>query len=684
MKTRLLRIVSGLAVCLLMLGCLSFTAAAETRTQDLFTLETTRNMGISVGYDKEPPAVEFLSPDGEVFGAQAVQEGKMTQSDSGKALFFRIPNAKAGTWQIRYDKKSNTELEIHYAPYAEGLSIRDFSFTKTKDGALSVSFLAAHSTNLRYEYTIYAAVTEDHSVLGKKELARGSAKANETQEIGVSLAKLSSYGSYHLLLEVSGQDNGLEVFDERLAENTFAYSDPNMPAAPENFYLEVNAASGELRIQWDQTEARHNETLVAVYYNDSSEPAYYDTFASGHTATALAFDLESTQKLRVDLLYKNNGRASAIASRTIDMATARKVEIRCDDITNAAQAEVIYDLSGLTGGSFKGILTVNEKEQELAMQGKGSFAIRLEPFENQVSLCWYYDAQTAIKVEKTIYSDRLAPALNIPDAGKTVKTDQPTYILTGTVDAGCTVTVNGNAVATDANGIFTATLELAVGENVFTVVATGPNHNKTQQIVVVERTDTGLIPTSGPLATVMQYIPLAACVLLTMGLGWFVLASRKNYLRRRDQRSKREAVLLLVRDCCIFAAVLFAVATAAFVVLLLTTEDKLNSVEFYELVAGSGIFAGYELLQLKQTYADWIGICAGGLGVMVLLIVWLSLSAKKPKKKKPYVQVYHVDPAETKPQEQTLPQKEASRFCTQCGAENSSTAQFCKSCGKRL
>lgn len=690
MKNRILRILAVVTACWLLLSCVSTSVAAETQTSELFTLEAERNMGIAVTYTAEPPAVEFIAPNGDIYGADAIQSGKMTCTDSGDALFFRIPNADAGTWQIRYDKKSNPEIEVNYAPYAESLAIQKFKFSQTDESTLQVSFTANHSENMRYEYKIYAALTENGSVIGQKEIGSGSATANQSYETSVSLRALSSYGNYQLYLEVTGQDNGLEVFDNMVADGTFSYTNPDAPAAPDNFYTQYNVADDSLRIDWSQTSAHRCDTLVAVYYDDATSPAYYSTFDTSVSVTELVTE-ETAKTIRVDLSYKNyRGVYSQIASRTIDVAMAKAVSLSGADITTSAQAQIVYDLSGLEGGPFKAQLQVNDKPvQELSLQGKNSFAIQLESFNNTVSLVWYYNEFTAFKVSGDIYSDRLAPSLSIPDAGDIIKTDKGTYVLTGTVDAGCTVTVNGDKIKVDKNGIFTEKLKLKAGENVFTVIATGPNGNHTQQTFTVEYVLPGVLPTSGPWAVALQYAPLAASALVALALGLFILRSRVLYQRRREN-SVWAARMLLLRDCSIFLMGLAIAATAAMGGLLAATISKINSVAFYDVAVKEGVKGAYALLQLRHTYLIWTIVTGAVVLVAIGLWVLFAILAKKPPKEKPPKppKAPKAPRAPLFPKAPNTPAAHAAptrgHFCGACGTENKPGAKFCKGCGASL
>lgn len=618
MKKRISRIFIMLLACLLLIGGLPLTASAETLTTELFTLSETKNMGISIGYDTEPPSVEFIAPNGEIFGSKAISSGKMTKTDSGTALFFRIPNAKAGTWQIKYDKKGNSELDISYAPYATSIAIDKFTFSQENESSLRVQFSVSHSKKLYYTYTISAVLYENGEVKGQKELLNGSANTGKQQDVNVNLDKLSTYSSYKLMLEVDGEDNGVPVFDSKVSDKTFAYVDPYADAAPEGFFLEIGTVEGSLFIDWSQTYANYKKTLVAVFFDDATEPNYHNTFEAEYSQTEIGLDLSNTKKLRVEISYTDYyGKQSLVASRTVDLSLASKVTLKGEDVSNALSAEIAYDLTGLAGAPFKAILKVNETEEELQLKGKDSFSIQLAKHQNTVDLVWYLDEITAFRINKELYSDRTAPLLNLPGIGSKVVTDKTPYILTGYVDAGCTVTINGSEVAVDANGIFTTELPLVVGENDFTIIATSVTGNRTQQIITVEWVLPSaeldiLFSGSGQFVVLLSYFPLFAAVALSVTLCLFILLSKKKFQNRKAVRGNKHAILALSADSTLLLSILCGIIALIFAALWIFISIKVNSAYFYDVVKNSNINEAYKLLTTRDKYM-WSTIIAAGI-----------------------------------------------------------------------
>ena len=102
-------------------AALSITAFTANETKDLFTLDQSYNMAVSILFDKEKPDVSFINPAGAVIGGDS-----LTYEEGDGWIQYYIPNAMSGAWKITYDKKSNTTFEIGYSSYMNPISISSF------------------------------------------------------------------------------------------------------------------------------------------------------------------------------------------------------------------------------------------------------------------------------------------------------------------------------------------------------------------------------------------------------------------------------------------------------------------------------------------------------------------------------------------------------------------------------
>ena len=138
-----------LTAILLIISTLAFsaTAYAASETKDLFTIDSTYDMAVSVLFDKEQPKISFTAPDGTVI------DGENLRFDKGDDwVQYYIQDAAPGTWGITYDKLSNTEFEVNYSSYTNPIEITDFTFGTAEENYLPVTFTVASEDEGSYEY----------------------------------------------------------------------------------------------------------------------------------------------------------------------------------------------------------------------------------------------------------------------------------------------------------------------------------------------------------------------------------------------------------------------------------------------------------------------------------------------------------------------------------------------------
>lgn len=148
-------------------------AAPGMQTAQIFNLGSASNMAVTISYDTERPTVSFIAPDGTEVTTDTLSSDA---DDTAMVLCYYIPDAAAGQWQISYDKKSNDELDVSWAPYSNALIISQFEFATPFTGTqgTQVSFTVDSIAPGAYEYVLYAAITDsDARVTGQRELVSG-------------------------------------------------------------------------------------------------------------------------------------------------------------------------------------------------------------------------------------------------------------------------------------------------------------------------------------------------------------------------------------------------------------------------------------------------------------------------------------------------------------------------------
>ncbi len=619
------QLASVLLAALLVLSCfagLAVPAAAETVTEDLFELTQSRNMAIRVDYDTAPPTVSFLSPSGDAYDESAVADGKMTTADTGEALFFYIPNAEAGTWQIVYDKGANAELSFTWGPYAEAATINELTYTVEGD-RLNANFLVSYVDDSYFSYTFSAVILDENgNAVGKKELGTGSARAGEMQEARLWLDGLNTYDAYHLMMEITLDSGGIDVFDSKITPDAFAYTNDDTPAAMEGFDVEVGVSASYLRVDWTETRLYGADAyILAVYRNDEAEPFYYEKLDSSVYVEEIAADHTAASKYRVELRYQDWSLVSEPAVMEIDLSMKDLLTIPTEEVTNKAQIKVQYDFSDFSD-PVRTILTLNGTAEELLPTGEGFFTMDLEEYRNDISVLWYASEDLAFCVSGSIHADFKAPSLHLYEVtSDRVRTEKSEYILVGTTSAGATLTVGETTVTVGEDGAFSVTLPLENGDNAFTVTATSPSGNTAEQSFTVERISAVVAfddaDGDGKTSPILAFLPLILSVIGTAILSVFVVLSVRRFARQKREKSVYLAIKTLVSNVFFLAAFVLAVIAGFAAWDWIAQNKALLSPEFYEM-AEQSISAAHAAIEARDA-AFFRTVLFGAIAVGALL-----------------------------------------------------------------
>jgi hypothetical protein len=616
------KLLSAIFAVILLLGILPVTTLAAEDV--LFELSEPRNMSITVAYENDPPDISFIAPTGEIYDSAAIAAGKMELYDSGSVLYFRIPNAYVGQWKIVYDKKNNSTIEVNCAPYVDAMSIDYFSYTKTdNDARLETKFKVSHGDNSNtysyYTYTIWAVVMENDFVSGKVALRTSSARIGEECTQTVSLDVLNSYSDYKLMLEVYMDSYGVEVFDTCIADNSFSYTNPNTPEPIQDFKVEVGVTDQYIRLDWSDYDVYCDAYIVVIRAEGADEPVYAAELGSNETATEVLVDL-SVPSVTCEIAYKNhNGVVSQYASKTIDLSHANLLTFECDEVTSAVEGKVAYDFTAFSG-PITATICVNDSTEEARPEGKGSFSINLDEYENNIKITWFETDLLSYVVSKQVYSDRKAPILKLYEMTDTHITQDKTFILTGSTEPGCTVSVGQNSVQPDENGLFTITLDLVDGLNEFTVTSTSKVGNSSKQVISIEKAATAVTGTQSNGSPILKFLPLIISFLFAGAICIFAFINSKYYGKKKESTDRSRAITGLIRNISIFLAVISALCSGFFAYQTIHTSKVLNSTEFIH-TAYDSVTDAYELIQKNGTWKLCLMIALICLGVFVVIAV---------------------------------------------------------------
>lgn len=164
----------------------------EIITENLFTLGNECDMSVTVKYNAARPDVAFVQPDEVILNEKTVS----FENGDGAIKYF-LPNAMPGDWQICYDQKDNTDVQITYESYLDKVKITNFTLGTVSDGQLPVKFTIESKTGGTCLYKLYAYNENVTDVL----LIEGSANLNNEFSKIVDTNILTD-GGYKIRLEV--------------------------------------------------------------------------------------------------------------------------------------------------------------------------------------------------------------------------------------------------------------------------------------------------------------------------------------------------------------------------------------------------------------------------------------------------------------------------------------------------
>ena len=459
---------------LAVLVSLALPASALEQEADWEYIDEQKNIVIAVSWDVEQPWVVFIAPDGTEYDPMTPMEGTTTTLGN-LSLYYTIESAPAGQWKIRYDKLSNTALEVSLYNYTTGLSVEYLTLGALSGDYLPVEFMVSGPENEYYNYKISAVV--DH-IGEEKELRTGSARTGRDVSVSVNLDSLSTYDSYMLKLYVWYQHDGADIFDF-VYSDPFAYTNPDADSQAKDFQLTVVPDEGLLYIKVPELNWRVESVLVAVFENGGSEPAMYDEYAPESVQDLqLAYDPAATE-VAVEVTVNYDGTYAKPVRKTFYPRSA--ITIPDGEAFNTLVLPISY--SDMQQQLVD--VQVNDDHNEVVFNGSGSVNVTLTDDWN--ALCIHYTDAQGInwKLERDIFVDRVPPVLNMSQKydGMTAAEDKLT--VSGNVMDYQSVTINGQTVSVDSNGLFSQELALSVGANELQVVAVDQLGNETRYTAMV-------------------------------------------------------------------------------------------------------------------------------------------------------------------------------------------------------
>ena len=468
MTKTLVKIFSVALALLLMLPMM--TVFAEQQEADSVLLEQSRDVVFWVKWDVHTPDIVFLAPDGTVYDPTAQRSDTETMMDTN-SMYYIVHKAQAGQWRVRYDKGTNTKLDVSVHDYSGSIHVETFNVGQVQDDYMDVAFLVAGDREVTYHYRISAVVERSGS---EKELRNGTATTGYEVSTNVSLSKLSSYSAYMLKLYVWYDDNGTDIFD-MVYSDPFSYTNTEADAQvvpyevtilPEEYLVEVRFGD----VPWSMESA-----VVALFEDDGAEPLMFDEYqVQDNTVIQLSYDPRA-KKVAVEVTAKIGEVNAQPQRKTIDIKNMG-ITLPQGTLFNSLVYSVNY-----TGFSNQNVdLDVNGTKIAAVFNGSGMTNVNLVDDWNDFSLS-YKDAQDVVwKIKRRLFVDRIPPTLSMNQMYDGISVDSGHITIAGTVTDCSKLTVNGAEVTFDAKGAFAQELSLSSGENKVAVVAVDKAGNEVQ------------------------------------------------------------------------------------------------------------------------------------------------------------------------------------------------------------
>ena len=635
---------------------------------ELVTLNRRQDIVIAIGFDVEVPDVALVSPSGKVYAADS-DYARVERAD--KVLYLYILNAESGSWNINYDKKGNSSLEVVVTPWNHPLSIDSLMIDEVQEGQLTASAEVSCGSQVRYQYYAYAVtLSTDGTVDGKTELSHGSGYSGNTLSLHLTTQDLPD-GVYYLQLEVYyTNDSGTEFPAFCISDTTFTVTGNTQSGDASQFISMLNLTQDILTLDWSGVEGRYTSWLLALYIGGGTEPAYYSSFDANVRSDELLLD-RNEGDVRITLIGTVSGGGYVSFERTIRWNTGVLIEFETPEITNSLRGAIRFDTAGQT---LSAELKINDGSEQLQLSGSDTLSFRLDEMDvNEISLQYQLEDGVYYFVSRRISVDSVPPTLTLYGLPDEVTTAEGSIIISGGTEAGASLTVNGEAHKTDGSGEFVAEIALKEGGNTLVFEASDAAGNKTSRTLIVNYSPSGVvIHTGGNDSDEADGFPwiliiTATCSLLTLLFIWVFTAVSDRRMKKDGGRAAVSRKLFAVLEGLLCSVSVSGIGlTALFMVLAAKTAGTISGSNLIAAIEKYNTSEFADILTHRQSLQNWAlatGITAAV--AMILMILLLCLGRKLGKEKKI-----------------AASQGIVPNVCPNCGAPVQPGNKFCASCGK--
>lgn len=251
----------------------------------------------------------------------------------------------------------------------------------------------------------------------------------------------------------------------------------------DDFYVYIDSEQLTGVVRWEELQSRRGDAeylLIVEADGNTQEPILKETTRED---LALFFYPQEIETLSIALYVKSEDQFTLLKRKNIDL-------IHGEFLKRAVEGETLSSRLKLSYYSInENILEVilNEKLYTHLIQGQDSISIALESGSNQYEASFEGEDRVIYRVSGNMYYNTLPPSIHINEDlyGKIYTEDQVT--ITGKIENGSEMTINGQGVQLDENGEFIHTIFLKDGKNKITFFAKSDAGVTSFRSVIIEK-----------------------------------------------------------------------------------------------------------------------------------------------------------------------------------------------------
>lgn len=471
---------------LLVLMLSGIIAYAETN-ETIFEINVQEPIVITAKWEVGDIDFKLKSPTGVVISYEDVPENYLVTKEEN-ALNFIIFEPEQGDWTAIYDKGINESIQILVDPYIvyyETMYITDFTISKVYDEKyMDVEFYVDNQGDQEYfDYELSVAL-EGEPEIGKV-IKTGWVSSDKIETVKVNLSDVNSYDNYVLVLKITYEKDGVEIFDQEVSE-VFSYTNISNQEIVNDFEVIINEAGlGQVIIE--PVDSYYIDGYIVNIYEDKiTIPSDTKILEDDETLTTFVFD-SKTPRLKIEVMSEINGIFSSPKIKEIDLVNMVSENVLFiwpeNDLTNQKEYLLPYE-----NGLDKNVkILLNGSENTFKLDDNGNIKLLLEDGYNDVIIDILKANSVTFRINKTIFCDDYPPQLFIYEDVNELYTSNDTITLLGNVEQSATLTCNGEAVEVDADGEYKHEFTLDNGNNEIELVAIDPAGNTTKYTATIKK-----------------------------------------------------------------------------------------------------------------------------------------------------------------------------------------------------